>query len=229
MTGNMAIWDAVSKTDPAYTTRVNQRGGFTAIDAHYQIEMATRQFGPIGIGWGYSASQPIFHEGMIIIPVTLWHGSPENTFGPVFGCAKFTEGRPDADAPKKAGTDALTKLLSQLGFNADVFLGKFDDNKYVAQRERECAAEAASQGIKDAWTQAVLDSLPKNATPRQAAEAFTSQIIADFQSKTGEKALENDWDRRAKLINRIKANNVDLWEKIVDAFEIHKEELRQAA
>jgi hypothetical protein len=26
----------------------------------------------------------------------------------------------------------LTKGLSKLGFNADVFMGRFDDNKYVA-------------------------------------------------------------------------------------------------
>ena len=32
---------------------------------------------------------------------------------------------------KKVATDALTKGLSKLGFNADVFMGMFDDNKYV--------------------------------------------------------------------------------------------------
>jgi len=34
---------------------------------------------------------------------------------------------------KKATTDGITKCLSMLGFNADVFLGKFDDNKYVQE------------------------------------------------------------------------------------------------
>jgi hypothetical protein len=51
---NMRIWEAVSKTDPRHTKKVNQRGGFTAISAHYQVMSATRQFGPVGIGWGYS-------------------------------------------------------------------------------------------------------------------------------------------------------------------------------
>ena len=41
---------------------------------------------------------------------------------------------------KKATTDALTKLLSRLGFNADVFLGLYDDNKYVEQVASEFAA-----------------------------------------------------------------------------------------
>lgn len=146
---NMKLWDAVSKTDPNHTKQVNQRGGFTAIDAHYQVQEATKAFGPIGIGWGYDVGTPIFgpHD-LLLIPVTLWHGDRVNTFGPQYGCAQIASSkpgqdpRPDTDAPKKATTDAITKLLSHLGFNADVFLGKFDDNKYVQDRKRE--VEAAS-------------------------------------------------------------------------------------
>jgi len=54
---------------------------------------------------------------------------------------------PDTDAYKKASTDGLTKLLSHLGFNADVFLGMFDDNKYVAglQKEKDEAAGSATE------------------------------------------------------------------------------------
>lgn len=133
----MEVWDAVSRTNPDHTKHVNQRGGFTAIDAHYQIMNATAQFGPIGVGWGYTSGEPIFQGEVVIVPVTLWHGDRSNSFGPVYGCAKMFSGKLDADAPKKAGTDALTKLLSQLGFNADVFLGKFDDNKYVSELKEE--------------------------------------------------------------------------------------------
>jgi hypothetical protein len=133
----LRIWNAVCKTDPKHTKRVNQRGGFTAIDAQYQIMMATEQFGPIGEGWGYSTGDYRIEGGLIVVPVTLWHGKRENTFGPILGCAEMLGQRPDRDAPKKAITDALTKGLSQLGFNADVFLGLFDDNKYVAAVQEE--------------------------------------------------------------------------------------------
>ena len=54
---NMKLWDAVSRTKPSHTTKVNQRGGFTAIAAQYQIMEATRQFGPIGEGWGYETGE----------------------------------------------------------------------------------------------------------------------------------------------------------------------------
>ena len=143
MTGNLRIWNAVEKTNPAHTKKVNQRGGFTAISAAYQIMAATEQFGPIGIGWGYVSGDPIFHDALVTVPVTLWHGDRSNTFGPMMGCEEWKDknGRVDSDAPKKATTDAITKLLSQLGFNADVFLGKFDDNKYVRQMEQEFAAK----------------------------------------------------------------------------------------
>lgn len=137
--GNMRIWDAVSKTDPRHTKKVNQRGGFTAISAHYQVMSATKQFGPIGVGWGYKNGDPIIGEGVVIVPVTIWHGDRSNDFGPIFGGADLfdSRGKVDSDAAKKAATDGLTKGLSQLGFNADVFLGRFDDNKYVEEVRQE--------------------------------------------------------------------------------------------
>jgi hypothetical protein len=134
---NLRIWNAVCKTDPRHTKRVNQRGGFTAIDAQYQIMEATRQFGPLGEGWGYDVGDYQVVGPLIIVPVTLWHGSRDTYFGPILGCAEIGGQRPDRDAPKKAVTDAITKGLSQLGFNADVFLGRFDDNKYVAELTKE--------------------------------------------------------------------------------------------
>ena len=139
---NLRIWRQVEKTDPAHTKRVNQRGGFTAISAHYQVMRATEVFGPVGVGWGYINGEPIWHETLCIVPVTLWHGNRENTFGPVYGGAEWRnpKGYLDSDAPKKAATDGLTKALSQLGFNADVFMGRFDDNKYVQQMAQEFAA-----------------------------------------------------------------------------------------
>jgi hypothetical protein len=142
MTDNLRIWNKVEKTNPAHTKKVNQRGGFTAISAAFQIKNATEQFGPIGIGWGYTTGAPIITETLMTVPVSLWHGDRANVFGPMLGCEEWKDknGRVDSDAPKKAVTDGLTKLLSQLGFNADVFLGRFDDSKYVAEMEREFAA-----------------------------------------------------------------------------------------
>ena len=47
----------------------------------------------------------------------------------------------DEEYAKKVATDALTKGLSFLGFNADIFLGKYDDSKYVEGLKEEKRAE----------------------------------------------------------------------------------------
>lgn len=47
------------------------------------------------------------------------------------------KGKTDDDFAKKLETDMITKALSRLGFNADVFMGKFDDNKYVAKMKEK--------------------------------------------------------------------------------------------
>ena len=71
----------------------------------------------------------------VLAHVSVWHGTQGNTFGPFSGCRKFfdsVKGRTAEDAPKMAVTDGLTKALSHLGFNADVFLGEHDGSKYAA-------------------------------------------------------------------------------------------------
>lgn len=131
---NMKLWNAVCTTDPDLTKTVNQRGGFTAIDAYGQIKAATKVFGPVGKGWGWEILDVSVIEGMYVITINIMYDG--NTF-PVVGAKKLTMQKssqitPDEDAPKKALTDAITKGLSYIGFNADVFLGMFDDSKYVA-------------------------------------------------------------------------------------------------
>lgn len=72
--------------------------------------------------------------------------------------------------------------------------------------------------LNDAWTQGVLDNLPENASPRDKAEAFAETIIDGFSGKK-ERALQNEWGRREKLIGQFESRFPDLFEKVVDAFE----------
>ena len=163
----MRIWDQVCKTDPDHTKEVSFGRKFTAIDAHSQIMEATRVFGPVGEGWGYDNvyGHCQLQDGRIIAWCDVifwwtnqgeWEGnkvtSHRSRFGPVRGAAMLVtfdaKGKiknPDTDAYKKASTDGLTKLISHLGFNADVFLGQFDDNKYVAGLQKEKKEEATAE------------------------------------------------------------------------------------
>jgi hypothetical protein len=132
------LWNAVSKSDPQYLKKVNQRGGFTAICAYSQIQAATACFGPVGEGWGWDIEwKGDDGDGEFVIArVALWwkrDGSDERRTVNAVGCCTWGGNRVDTDAPKKALTDGITKALSYLGFNADVFLGKMDGNKYIGQ------------------------------------------------------------------------------------------------
>jgi len=140
---SLEIWNSVSKSDEKYLKSVQYgQRKFTAIDAHYQIKTATEKFGPVGEGWGYHVDTIIHNlspeDTVIVANVSVWHGSPSNVYGPVSGCKSLMRnGKVDEDAPKKAMTDGLTKALSHLGFNADVFLGEFDGNKYTENNEEK--------------------------------------------------------------------------------------------
>jgi hypothetical protein len=196
MKENMEIWDSVSKTDPSHTKKVNQRGGFTAIDAHYQVMQATKQFGPIGYGWGYTCEHGITDNlELAWCDVDLWWRGDRiappleptiHKFGPIRGMCKLKTGdRIDQDASKKAMTDALTKGLSHLGFNADVFLGLFDDNKYVTERRQE---ENKEQRDMD-WAKEVAEKLA------------TSQTVNELQSRW--EKLKPHLEGRSKTAVRI--------------------------
>ena len=137
---NLSIWNKLAKSDPRYLKKVNFGSrSFTAIDPQYQVRMMTEQFGPIGLGWGWNAETEVVHmsngDSAVLAHVTVWHTDNQHAFGPFTGCRKFFDVKKDRmaeDAPKMAITDGLTKALSHIGCNADVFLGEMDGNKYAA-------------------------------------------------------------------------------------------------
>jgi hypothetical protein len=147
---NMSIWDQLSKTDPKYTKPFNSKFGknLTTTDPMYQIMKMTDMFGPVGEGWTYDvkynyADMCIFAELKIGWRKNI--NEPFNWYGPV--CAVnplYQRDKLDDEAPKKAMTDALTKAFSHLGVSADVFLGMFDDNKYVEQMKNYFATKESN-------------------------------------------------------------------------------------
>lgn len=158
---NTDLWQAVEKTDPAFTKQFSRGGGFkgTATNATYLARKATEQFGPCGIGWGVQVvdeevieGAPLLLEGIVVaherihkVRAKLWYkrggerGEVEQ-FGQTQMVGKNKNGFfTDEEAPKKSLTDAMSKCLSLLGFSADIHLGLYDDNKYVASLQAEFA------------------------------------------------------------------------------------------
>ena len=64
---------------------------------------------------------------------------------------------------KKLITDMRSKCLSTLGFNSDVFEGRFDDNRYVEQARatvnNKAVVERATNAISEATTKDKLDTI----------------------------------------------------------------------
>ena len=147
---NMDLWDKVFKTDPKHTKKANVRGNkITAIAPQYQLMKATEQFGPYGAKWGFKTLDLDFSlaniNGLVSFKGMFFY--PSGEFEILSSISIYTDNartKPDNDFAKKVETDALTKALSKLGFNGDVFMGKFDDHKYVAEMEAESAAQSFS-------------------------------------------------------------------------------------
>jgi hypothetical protein len=192
----MEVWSKVDTTDPKYTKKVNQRGGFTAIGAQYQLKKATELFGPFGKGWGVVDEQ--FHhyerDGLFVYSATLWYkldGEPYEF--PINSSIAYSKnGRIDDDFAKKVTTDALTKGLSKLGFNADVFMGKFDDNKYVSSLSSSISKKVGDltnpNGIlSDAQKKEIQDQikcLPEDDAKKVVASLESGKITKSNFSRT---------------------------------------------
>lgn len=176
---NMDLWDRVSKTNPAHTKKVTFGRAITAIDPYRQIEAATREFGPAGQGWGWIVKQ-VEHlptnEVAVLVRVWVRHkpvGHHDEGHIEQWGQASLytdnAEKKKDKDLMKKATTDGLTKCLSCMGFNADIFLGKFEDNKYVQQMNEEFKEKPVfSVGMYDSMLEKFTAAIATNErTPDQ--------------------------------------------------------------
>lgn len=124
----MQLWDSVSVTNPAFTKQVKLGRTFTAIDPTYQLQEATKLWGPYGGSWGMDSLRYTFiaaEPPSMLLVARFWYP------GASFEIAADCPYKPRDDWAKKLLTSARSKALSCLGFSADVFMGKYDDAAYV--------------------------------------------------------------------------------------------------
>lgn len=60
---NLELWKEVFKTDERFTSAFSVNGGGTSINGTYMTMIATREFGPKGIGWGVDILEERFDDG----------------------------------------------------------------------------------------------------------------------------------------------------------------------
>lgn len=131
----LGLWNAVEKSDQRFLKKVEfGKRSFTTIDAYYQLKKATEIFGPYGKTWGLKDTHlEIVNVGetpMAIYKATFYY--PAGEFE-IWNAIKIN----DDEFAKKVETDTITKALSRLGFNADVFLGTYDNNRYTKSETKQ--------------------------------------------------------------------------------------------
>lgn len=182
------LWNRVCVTDPkAVKPITGKQYNGNSPKPYWIVERLTDEFGPCGIGWGFSIIAERFErfsdtDTLHIAAVRFWYvldgkrGELEQ-IGQTKASYVTSKGSfmLDEDAPKKSVTDALVKCASYLGFAGDIFSGRWDDSKYVA----EAAAE---------WTQRKRENDPQrrawiDARKAEIAAAKTGKELKDIMAR----------------------------------------------
>ena len=155
MSNHLDLWNKVEKTNPKYTKKANVGGNnITSIAPQYQIKNVTEQFGIYGKNWGFKQLNfdysLVSEFGLVVLDAVFFF--PDGEF-PIKNAQKLfmdnAKTKVDDNFAKKLETDTLTKAISKLGFNADIFLGLFDDVKYLADVTKEFAEAPAPIKLSD--------------------------------------------------------------------------------
>ena len=205
----LSLWNLVSKTDPKNTKKVKFGREFTAIDPYSQIYEATKQFGTAGTGWGWTVERIEYTPtNELAILVRLWHGVRESyieQWGQAGLYIDNKDTKKDGDCFKKATTDGLTKCLSYLGFNADVFMGKFDDNKYIQQMASEFSGKP----------QKVEPSIPA-----KEADDLVKIILSDYTAANNTVTLEQAGKKHGEFVRgTLEGEFPDMFNTVVLAYK----------
>lgn len=240
MSGNLELWHLVEKTDPAHVKAITGKSyKGTSPKPHWIVMKATETFGPIGIGWGFTVDERIergalisdgFYEQMHIAKVKVWYkwngerGEVEHIGGTTFS-GKYSSGKTftDEDAPKKSVTDALVKALSMIGFAGDIFMGRFDDSKYVETMRDEFRDD--SRGASSKASSEADQLKPASSAEMKRGLEDIDHELTDCHTQAQYIKCRDTW---AHIMKR------DMWSEIFKGearvkFEARREFIRQQA
>jgi len=184
---NLKLWDSVEKTDLTFAKHVKQRGGYTSISPQYQLKTATDKFGPYGKGFGLSESKfnmSIYEfEGVVIHEAVFFYMlDGEKVEFPISNAIQAAKGRGeskyvDVDFAKKVETNTISKALSKIGFNADVYMGMFEDEDYLNDLGNEQRVEKAANKEEEKTKQATALYEDTNKVIEQINNAPSLSIV----------------------------------------------------
>ena len=188
---NLKLWSAVEKTDPAFTSEADFSGRkVTSIDAYVQIKNATEQFGKYGEKWGLKDTSMEFKQfgetTLCVYKATFYYPGGEFPIYNSIKMAYMTRGQGgaggylkiDDDFAKKIETNTITKSLTRLGFNTDVFMGKFEDAMYIKEVQVEFEQEKLEEYFDKLENTKTLKDLEKVFVGLPARIKINKDIIA---------------------------------------------------
>ena len=193
---NLQLWNSVEKTNPKHTKQVKKGAlTLTAINAQHQMYSATEQWGKYGEKWGLKDIKLDYINGlsnnqiMCVAQAVFFYPCGSFEIGSSIlvqsWIASKSYNKVDDDFLKKLETDMMTKSLSKLGFNADIFMGRYDDNRYIAQVTQEFAQvnnpPKPKQAITDERFAKALDAMKVGKTTKDYI--LNNFVLTDTQKK----------------------------------------------
>ena len=129
-------------TDPKYCKPVNVPGRptYTNVDLYWLLDEVSKEFGAFGDAWGFKETRwsenTIGDTTLAILDAVFFFPGGEFPIRNADNLAyKTKQGyvKIDNEVYKKVETNTLSKALSRIGFGTDVYMGKFEDQQYVAE------------------------------------------------------------------------------------------------
>ena len=194
MKKNLELWEKVATTDPRFTKSAGYGRKYTSISPAYQARNLTQEFGMSGAGWGLrnleykieEVEAAVAHEEDLNKPkdqqrkqyrkvkilwliCDFWY----IVDGEVFTIPTSADMvlSPNQDCYKKLRTQCRSKAMADLGFNADVFLGQYDNMKYKQET-------GTSFLLSECNSEEALNALYKTLSP-----ALKKEMVGDFSKR----------------------------------------------
>lgn len=223
MSNNKALWSRVCVTDPkAVKAITGKQYQGNSPKPYWIVERLTEEFGPCGIGWGFSIVSERMErltesDVLHVAVVNFWYVLDDKR-GEVeqIGQTKAVYAKRDGtllvdeDAPKKSVTDALVKCASYIGFAGDIFAGRWDDSKYVESARKHYEADEPKDekqnlsGIRHSPMKGDGEALPPE----------VMDYIKDLAKGVTDAFLSTDTEWHAGAVQQIKDEKLDDMQKM---------------
>lgn len=168
---NLSMWTRVSKAAPPPADAASRAdpGGIT-VALRQLAYLASAEFGPIGIGWGYDLEEDVLREGAPIVVagqvvgrelmhtarIRFWHRRSDHPQEKVEFTARAhamfvssTNAGPmtDPDAPARTELQAFAVCMSKIGFNVAGITAPAQQAATSVQTRLTPLAEAGAQAV----------------------------------------------------------------------------------